>query len=118
MTETTGCPTCSKQSLTETTGCPTCSKQSLTETTGCPTCSKQSLTETTGCPICSKQSLAETTGCPTSSKQSLRMLFIATSTLNWDITSIDIRLHFLQGDELERDVVIHSEKKRSEPSKI
>ena len=46
------------------------------------------------------------TDSPTCSRQSLRMAFIMTSTMGWQIQSLDITSAFLQGNIIERDVFL------------
>ena len=46
------------------------------------------------------------TDSPTCSRQSLRMAFIMTSTMGWQIQSLDITSAFLQGNSIERDVFL------------
>ena len=46
------------------------------------------------------------TDSPTCSRQSLRMAFIITSTMGWQIQSLDITSAFLQGNSIKRDVFL------------
>ena len=46
------------------------------------------------------------TDSPTCSRQSLRMVFIITSTMGWQIQSLDITSAFLQGNAIKRDVFL------------
>ena len=43
---------------------------------------------------------------PTASRQSLRLIFMAASTMEWELHSLDIAAAFLQGKEIQRKVLV------------
>ena len=58
------------------------------------------------------------TDSPTCTKTSLRMVFIAASTMSWELRSLDITSAFLQGDKIERNVHINPPPEAAEHGKI
>ena len=55
---------------------------------------------------------------PTASRQSLRLIFMAASTMEWELHSLDIASAFLQGKELERRVLVRPPDELLEEGKL
>eukprot|EP00794_Sanderia_malayensis_P006737 gene6737-7495_t len=55
---------------------------------------------------------------PTASRQSLRLVFMAASTMEWDLHSLDIASAFLQGKEIDRRVLVKPSDELMEERKL
>ena len=52
---------------------------------------------------------------PTANKETVRMFLSLTSTMGWEAKTIDIKAAFLQGDQIEREVIIKPPREAESP---
>ena len=55
---------------------------------------------------------------PTCSREALRLILVTSSTMDWEVHSLDISSAFLQGNQLERHVVVRPPKDICEKGKL